>query len=163
MDEAVMIAWVQDVLAPYFATAPVHVVPILILDMYRCHMMSSVVQMIQELGVEVQHIPGGCTSLCQPVDVGFNKPFKDRMRRQWINWMTNEGIVHGTTSPPARLDVAKWVQNGMLEMKGRRSVNKIANLIKFVFSIKFSITLKKSIANRLDDLIIYTCAIDCFK
>jgi hypothetical protein len=79
MDEEVMIAWVQDVLAPYVATAPDHVVPILILDMYRCHMMSSVVQMIQELGVEVQHIPGGCTSLCQPVDVGFNKPFKDRM------------------------------------------------------------------------------------
>jgi len=52
MDEDVMIAWVNDVLAPYVATAPDHVVPILILDMYQCHMMSSVVQMIQELGVE---------------------------------------------------------------------------------------------------------------
>ena len=122
MDEEVMIAWVKEVLAPYVATAPDHVVPILILDMYRCHMMSSVVQMIQELGVEVQHIPGGCTSLCQPVDVGFNKPFKDRMRRQWINWMTNEGVVHGTTSPPARLDVAKWVHAAMLEMKGRGDI-----------------------------------------
>jgi transposase len=122
MDEEVMIAWVKDVLAPYVATAPDHVVPILILDKYRCHMMSSVVQMIQELGVEVQHIPGGCTSLCQPVDVSFNTPFKDRMRRQWINWMTNEGVVHGTTSPPARLDVTKWVQNAMLEMKGRGDI-----------------------------------------
>jgi hypothetical protein len=72
--------------------------------------------MIQELGVEVQHT-GGCTSLCQPVDVGFNKPFKDRMRKQWINWMMNKGVVHGTTSLPARLDVAKWVHNAMLEMK----------------------------------------------
>jgi hypothetical protein len=79
MDETVMIAWVNEVLAPYVATAPYHVIPILILDMYRCHMMALVVQMIQELGVEVKHIPGGCTSLCQPVDVGFNKPFKDRM------------------------------------------------------------------------------------
>jgi len=56
-----MIAWVNNVLAPYVATAPDHVVPILILNMYRCHMMPSVVQMIQELGVEVQNIPGGCT------------------------------------------------------------------------------------------------------
>jgi len=48
-------------------------------------------------------------------------------------------------------------------MKGRRSVNKIADLIKFFFSIKFLITLKKSIANRLDDSIICTCAIHCFK
>ncbi len=34
MDEDVMIAWVNEVLAPYVATAPDHVVPILILDMY---------------------------------------------------------------------------------------------------------------------------------
>ena len=50
MDDVVMIEWVNKVLAPYVATAPDHVVPILILDMYRCHMMASVVQMIQELG-----------------------------------------------------------------------------------------------------------------
>jgi len=48
-------------------------------------------------------------------------------------------------------------------MKGRRSVNKIADFIKLVFSIKFSITLKKSIGNRLEDLIICTCTIHCFK
>ena len=48
-------------------------------------------------------------------------------------------------------------------MKGRRLVNKISDLIKFIFSIKFSITLKKSIANRLDDSIICTCSIHCFK
>ncbi len=122
MDKVVMIAWVNEVLAPYVATALDHVVPILILDMYRCHMMALVVQMIQELGVEVQHIPGGCTSLCQPVDVGFNKPFKDWMRRQWINWMIAEGIVYGTTSPPTRLDVAKWVDAAMLEMKGEGQI-----------------------------------------
>ena len=48
-------------------------------------MMASVVQKIQELGVEVKHIPGGCTSLCQPVDVGYNKSFKDRLRRLWTS------------------------------------------------------------------------------
>ena len=36
--------------------------------------------------------------------------------------MTNEGVVHGTTSPPAMSDVAKWVQNAMLEMKGRGDI-----------------------------------------
>ena len=81
MDELVMVAWVDKVLAPHVATAPDHVITLLILDSYCCHMMESIVQRIQELGVEVQHIPGGCTSLCQPVNVGFNKPFKDRLRR----------------------------------------------------------------------------------
>jgi hypothetical protein len=35
-------------------------------------MMAGVVTRIQILGVEVVHIPGGCTSLCQPVDIGVN-------------------------------------------------------------------------------------------
>ncbi len=45
MDEVVMIAWVDEVLAPYVATAPDDVIPLLILDSYRCHMMALVVQM----------------------------------------------------------------------------------------------------------------------
>ncbi len=94
------------------------IIPLLILDSYRCHMMGSVVQRIQELGVEVRHIPGGCTSLCQPVDVGFNKPFKDRMRKQWLSWMIAKGIIHGTTKPPSWRDVAGWVDRAMMEMKG---------------------------------------------
>jgi hypothetical protein len=104
MDEVCMIAWVNKVLGPYVATAPDDVVLLLILNSYLCHMMALVVQMIQELGVEVKHIPRGCTTLCQPVNVGFNKPFKDHMRRQWTLWMMSKGIVHGTTSQPVRLD-----------------------------------------------------------
>ena len=52
MDERVMLAWVDEVLVPYVTTAPDNIVPLLILDSYRCHMMGSVVQRIQELGGE---------------------------------------------------------------------------------------------------------------
>ena len=113
MDEKVMLMWVEKVLKPYVLEAPDHIVPILFLDSYRCHMMASVVEKIQELGVEVEHIPGGCTGLCQPVDVGVNKPFKNRIREQWESWMIQEGIVHGTTSPPSRDDVSKWLVAAM--------------------------------------------------
>ncbi len=117
MDEGVMIVWVDEVLAPYVATAPDDVIPLLILDSYQCHMMALVVQRIQELGVEVKHIPRGCTSLCQPVNVGFNKPFKDCPRRTWLSWMIAEGVIHGTTSTPTRQDEATWVASVMAEMK----------------------------------------------
>jgi hypothetical protein len=76
MDEGAMMLWVDKILKPYVQTAPDGIVPVLFLDSYHCHMMASVVQRIQDLGVEVEHIPEGCTSLCQPVDVGMNKPFK---------------------------------------------------------------------------------------
>jgi hypothetical protein len=122
MDEMVMIVWVNKVLAPYVAMAPDHVIPILVLDMYQCHIIALVVQMIQELGVEVKHIPGRCTSLCQPFNVGFNKPFKDRMRRQWISWMITEGIIHGPTGLSLRADVANWVNSTMAEMKAEGGI-----------------------------------------
>jgi hypothetical protein len=81
MDEQVMLAWVEEVLAPYVATAPEDIIPLLILDSYQCHMMASVVYKTQDLDVEVKHIPGRCTSLCQPVDVGFNNPSSPTSKR----------------------------------------------------------------------------------
>jgi hypothetical protein len=117
MDEAVMLVWVEDVLTPYVAQALDDTVPLLILDLYCCHMMGSVVQQIQELRVEVQHIPCGCTLLGQPVDIGFNKPSKDRCRRAWHAWMMAEAVIHGMTSTPTRLNVATWVNRAMGEMR----------------------------------------------
>ncbi len=64
MDEVSMIAWVNEMLAPYVAMAPDDIVSLLVLVSYQCHMIALVVEMVQELGVEVKHIPGGCTPLC---------------------------------------------------------------------------------------------------
>ncbi len=126
LDEQVMLAWVEEVLAPYVATAPEDIIPLLILDSYQCHMMASVVYKIQELGVKVKHIPGGCASLCQPVDVGFNKPFKSHIRKMWIEWMIAKGIKEGTTSLPTRRNVALWVDEAMAQMKEERRIIKNA-------------------------------------
>jgi hypothetical protein len=110
MDERVMIMWVEAVLEPYVKTAPDGVRPLLFLDSYRCHMMASVVQRVQELGVEVQHIPGGCTGVCQPVDVGIGKPFKNRVANCWEDWMVEKGgLDQEKTKTPSREEVSEWV------------------------------------------------------
>ncbi len=113
-------------LANYVAMAPENIIPLLILDSYQCHMMASVVYKIQELGVKVKHIPGGYTSLCQPVHVGFNKPFNSCVQKMWIKWMIAEGIKEGTTSLPMRHNVAVWVDKGMAQMKEERRIIKKA-------------------------------------
>ena len=41
--------------------------------------MSSVVDLIQQAGVEVEFIHRGLTGLCQPLDIGINKPLKNRV------------------------------------------------------------------------------------
>ena len=58
--------------------------------------MGSVVNRIQEMGINMIHIPVGCMYLCQPVDVGINKPLKAAMRAKWEEWMAaGGGIVDG--------------------------------------------------------------------
>ena len=83
MDESIMLMWVEKVLKPFVQMAPVGIQPLLILDSYCCHMMQSVVNTIEDLGVQVEHIPGGCTGLCQPIDVAIGKPLKSRVRNLW--------------------------------------------------------------------------------
>jgi hypothetical protein len=70
--------------------------------------MDSVVNAITALGVQVHHIPGGCTGLIQPVDVGINRPLKSKIRSMWEEWMIEEGIGYGITRPPDRQRMAAW-------------------------------------------------------
>ena len=75
MDECLILEWVDKLLKPWAKESPEEIVcPLLILDLYHCHMTTLVHNTINELGVDLVHIPGGCTPLCQPVDVGVNKP-----------------------------------------------------------------------------------------
>ena len=104
-----MLQWIDVVLKPYVETSPPDVVPIIFLGLYRCHMMGTVVQAIKELGCDVAHILGGCTCVLQPIDVGFNKPFKSCYRNRLRNWMFQEAIMHGEIKCPSREQVAQWI------------------------------------------------------
>jgi hypothetical protein len=115
MDERVVLIWVEKVHAPYIQTVPDEVRPIIFLDSYWCHMMASIiVQKVQELGVEVQHIPGGCTGVCQPVDVGIGKPFKNHVTHCWEEWMVEHGgLDEEKTKTPSRQELSAWVINSL--------------------------------------------------
>ena len=51
-----MIDWVEKVVKPWGLSSPERSVPILRLDSYQCHLMSSVEDLIQQVGVEVEFI-----------------------------------------------------------------------------------------------------------
>ena len=57
MDERVMLMWIEENLKPYLGTMPNSIVPIIFLDSNCCHMMGSVVHIVEELDCEVMHIP----------------------------------------------------------------------------------------------------------
>ena len=88
-------------------------------------MMASVVDAIQELGVEVEHIPGGCTCLCQPVDVGINKPFKKRIHDLWQTWMMgdmSQGTTTVTVSAPTRELIRDWCIDAYKQMQSETNI-----------------------------------------
>jgi len=89
MDKKMMSLWIHLVLIPKKTRNP-GIVPLLILDSSCIQMMGSIVNRIQGLRIEVQHIPGGCTDLCQSVDVGVNHTIKKEMMEQWEVWMFEE-------------------------------------------------------------------------
>jgi hypothetical protein len=132
MDEVRMHEWVAKVLKPWKnhrdANYPSAEPPLLILDAYRVHQMGSVVNRIQMMGIEVLHIPAGCTYLCQPIDVGINKPIKCGLRGKWESWMVNEeGIADGRAKEPSRKMIAEWlveVYNNIPEEIGRNAWKK---------------------------------------
>jgi hypothetical protein len=106
-DERVMLHWVTTVLKPYIEKAPPGIVPYLLLDKYKCHYQGSVANAIEELGVEWDIIPGGCTGLVQPIDVGIGKPWKNRMRYKVEDWMMDRDTQR-VKPHEVRALVAKW-------------------------------------------------------
>jgi hypothetical protein len=85
----------------------------MVYDSFRGHLEESVKRKFRENSFDLAVIPGGLTSICQPLDVAINKPFKDNLRKEWHLWMANGGA--GETAAGnlrrARLsEVCGWVK-----------------------------------------------------
>ncbi len=117
MDKRVMLCWVEDVLVTHIPLAFPGSIPLILLDLYQCHVMASVVNVIQDLGWEVVHIPGGCTGLVQPLDVGYNKLFKTRICACWEEFMINNMHMNGSILMPLRHDVSVWVAEAYRDLE----------------------------------------------
>jgi hypothetical protein len=59
-------------------------------------------------------IPPGCTGVTQPVDVGYNKPFKNHVRDKYEKWMIEESA--DLAKPPTRKNVAQWIVASEMDM-----------------------------------------------
>ena len=121
-DEATMLDWVNVVLRPYVVTAPVGIIPILFLDWFKMHLLGSVADAIQGLGVELEIIPPGCTGLVQPIDVGINKPFKANMRKIYTEWLLDQDADAAIPSA-CRLNVSAWILEAVEGIKKETIVN----------------------------------------
>lgn len=111
-DDENMMAYVNAVLVPHLQQRAQGAPAVLFLDSFKVHYSDAIKQRLTDLGVNLQIIPGGCTWLVQPVDVGIGKPFKDRCRKLWWNWMMEEE----EPGRASRVQQCKWIKNAWDEM-----------------------------------------------
>jgi len=121
-DQATMLDWVDYVLKPYVTTAPAGIIPIPCLDSFKVHLLGSVADANQGLGVELEIIPPGCTGLVQPIDVRINKPFKANMRKIYTDWLLEQDADAAIPSASC-LDVLAWILEAVEGIKKETSVN----------------------------------------
>lgn len=86
---------------------------LLVWDQFRAHMTNKVKGKCASINTTQAVIPGGLTSILQPLDVVLNKPFKDRMRQKWMAWMASgqqEQTKSGNFKRPSLSLVSTWVK-----------------------------------------------------
>ena len=132
MDEALVKDWLNSVWAKVGGLMKRK--SLLVWDSFRGHLTQPVKNTLARLNTVPAIIPGGMTSMLQPLDVCVNKPFKDILQRKWQEWMLsgNHTFTAGGRKRRAELDViCNWIREAWEEIPEQ--------LIKKSF-LKYSIT-----------------------
>lgn len=86
---------------------------LLVWDSFKAHLVDSVKRKLKCNNTDVAVIPGGLTSVVQPLDVSLNKPFKDRLRGNWSNWMIEgekQFTKGGAMKAPSLEIITGWIK-----------------------------------------------------
>ena len=70
---------------------------VLVYDAFEAHVTDTVKAAFKQETTDFTVIWGGLTSILQPLDVSLNKPFKDGVRKRWMQWMA-DGIHEFTAT-----------------------------------------------------------------
>ncbi|XP_049511332.1 uncharacterized protein LOC125939868 [Dermacentor silvarum] len=83
---------------------------LLVLDQAPIHKTQAAKNAFEEYDTDVLYVPAGCTSILQPADVYWNKPFKSTLRRLWEQYMREEERTpKGNLKKPSRKQVLDFV------------------------------------------------------
>ena len=113
-DEEIMVKWINSEWNNFFLnpSTPVSDGKILVADIHRAQQTENVKRLLARCKTKLVNIPGGCTSLLQPVDVSFNGPFKAHVRAMSEKHL-NENLDKYTdgkiSASERRILMTKWV------------------------------------------------------
>ena len=111
MDENIMKIWIGKVWRSRIGGLGRQRSP-LVLDSFEAHKTEQVKRSFKSENTDLAVIPGGLTSVLQPLDVCLNKPFKDRVRQKWMSWITegiHELMAGGRQKKPSEELMCQWI------------------------------------------------------
>ena len=76
--------WLNKVYLPYINKDPLLGSGLLIIDKASSHIADEVLEKCCGNLRDVSILPGGCTSIMQPLDVAINRPFKNYLKELYI-------------------------------------------------------------------------------
>ena len=109
-NEENMLKWIDRAVVPYLQQKAVGAPALLLLDQLSAHWTLNVRNRLEELGVTLHKIPAGCTGHVQPIDVGIGKPFKDRVRAKWWDWLLTLDPTAAALASATREQAITWVR-----------------------------------------------------
>lgn len=122
-DESVMKAWIAFNWKPA-CSGPMH----LIADVHRAQTTENILNKLEkDCNTDITFVPGGCTSLIQPLDVVVNKPFKDRINQLASQHMQEnlDSYVKGKISAKERrILFTQWVGQAWEEVSSNEEMVK---------------------------------------
>jgi len=89
------------------------------MDSFEGHKTDSIKNIALSDKTDLAIIPGGLTSIVQPLDVCINKSFKDRLREKWNIWMSSGQFTYtkgGNLRKPEYNVICKWILEAWAEI-----------------------------------------------
>lgn len=142
VDEGQMLKWIKEVWVKYTKKAP----SLLFYDTFSAHLTDAVKESFKQCNTTVVLIPGGLTSVLQPLDVSINKPVKSHLRQSWVEYMLQNVNVsaNGIPSKPSKQTIVDWIVEA----------NKILDSNKCIVKKSFLVTgLSNALGGHEDALI----------
>ena len=88
MTEELMLEWLK-ILWGRRSRAFLNQPSMLVLDAFKGYLTDSVKNQLCKMKTKLVVIPGGMISVLQSMEVSINKPFKDRLRQQYLTWIAD--------------------------------------------------------------------------
>lgn len=120
-DENVMGFWIRQCWKPV-CSGPMH----LVMDVHKAQKTDAIQDLLaKDCNTHCSYVPGGCTSLVQPVDVSFNKPFKaaiEKLSQQHLHDNLDMYVRGGFSASARRILFTQWIGQAWEELSSKKEM-----------------------------------------